>query len=196
MSVRRFDLTLLCSALALVLGASCRPYMQPPPGNGAPATGGAPGTGGEMASGGSTGEGSGGSTAEVNPPADTRDADPPADTALTCGGAGLACCPGNRCILGGCCENGTCTPYGDQCTLAPGQSCFMSACSRECGGLGMKCCAQQNCTYPLSVCDGVGSGTCVACGNMGQPCCRNSHCEGTLACNMGKCTGMTVGGDK
>jgi hypothetical protein len=183
----------------LTAAAGCRANLPPPPsmagGTGGGGRGGSAGGGGAGATGGAAGAGG---ALDTNPPLD--DGGGPADAAPTCGLPNQACCPGNRCLKAGCCEQGVCTSYGDVCKLSPGSSCLNGTCSNECGGVmngvSMKCCSMHNCTSALTVCDSAGPtvGACIACGKAGQPCCADNtaartYCEGGLACTDGKCPG-------
>jgi hypothetical protein len=187
----RPTLILSVSLLAgLLLGpAACRPYMPPPPSVDA-GTGGA-GKGGSGGTGGISGNPDGG----PNPGPDGG-----METGPACGEPNQACCPGNRCLNGGCCERGMCTSYGDVCKLATDSSCVGGTCSNTCGGVvngvSMKCCSSHNCTMALTVCDSAaaGAGLCVGCGKPGLPCCTDNsgvanYCEGGLTCTAGKCPG-------
>lgn len=176
-------------------GLACRTNLPAPPVE----DGGAGGTG--QGAGGAPG--TGGSLPDTNSPVDRLDGTAPVDVAPTCGEPNQACCPGNRCLNGGCCERGICTSYGDVCKLSPGSSCLGGTCSNECGGVvngvSMKCCPMHNCTAALTVCDATGAtvGACVSCGKPGQPCCSDNngvhnYCEGALNCTGGKCPGGSV----
>jgi hypothetical protein len=185
----------LFAVLAIALASSgCRRYNPPPSdagvtpnptgGTGGRNTGGSPATGG--------GPGTGGRPIDPQP-----DVAPP-DLAPACGKAAQACCPGNRCLEGGCCEDGKCTMHGNSCSLEMSTSCLNSKCSNECGGPGLKCCggAKRNCTFPLTVCDGPGTGVCVACGGMGQPCCREGYCSNNVVCMANRCGPPPDGGSE
>ena len=199
----------LLSPMVLVMGlagllvgiSGCRANLPPPPSmatGGAGVTGGRGGSAGGGASGtGGAATGGSGNVGDTNPPPpDTA----PVDMAPTCGLPNQACCPGNRCVGGGCCELGVCTSFGDVCKLSPGSSCLNGTCSNECGGvmngISMKCCSMHNCTSALTVCDGTGPavGACIACGKPGLPCCADNtgartYCESDVACTDGKCPG-------
>jgi hypothetical protein len=175
------------ATLLLLAGFGCRRYSPLPP----PATDGAAvmtgGTGGRGTGGtGSTG-GTGGSRPDTNPP-DVA----PTDVGPLCGKAAQACCPGNRCLDGGCCEEGVCTSHGNSCQLEMSASCLNSKCSNDCGGPGIRCCGgpKRNCTFPLTICEGPNAGICVACGGLGQPCCRDNYCtDKNVMCIGGRCGG-------
>jgi hypothetical protein len=179
------QLILTATLLLAVAGGGCRRYSPAPP----------YGSGGSLGSGGGTGgraPGSGGTggMVVVRPP----DANPPeatpVDVAPLCGKADQACCPGNRCLDGGCCEEGICTSHGNSCQLERSASCLNSKCSNDCGGPGLRCCGgvKRNCTFPLTICDGPNAGMCIACGGMGQLCCRDNYCSDKgVMCTNGRC---------
>jgi hypothetical protein len=177
----------------LVFTGACRSVRPPPvdPGNN---TGGITssmgGSGGRAGSGGTGSAGSGGTGGTTVPDANTPETPMdtmPIEVPPACGGTGQACCPGNECNGGGCCELGTCTPFGNSCRLVTSHSCLSNRCGAECGGLKMRCCPQRNCTERLTACEGGGVGTCESCGGMGQACCAGNYCTGSIMCMAGRC---------
>jgi hypothetical protein len=153
-------------------------------------------------SGGSGGTGAGGNDGTGGTMVDARDMAPVPDVVdmretgtpevpPACGLGGQACCPGNECRSGGCCEDGTCTAQFDPCRSIGGAACVSGGCGGMCGAPAVSplppapCCERQTCTRAFSVCTGTGRGTCVDCGGAGQPCCTNAFCKpGNTCANM------------
>ena len=61
-----------------------------------------------------------------------------------------------------------------------------TATGTACGGLNRACCANNECTAPETVCNGL---TCVTCGITGRPCCANNVCPGagSICAATGNC---------
>jgi hypothetical protein len=183
----------------LAPATGCRANLPPPPSANGGSGGGAGGRGGTAGGGATGGAGSTAGAGGMDGGGATGGAGGTVDAA-SCGHPTEACCPGNRCVGGGCCEQGVCTSFGDVCKLSPGFSCLSGTCSNECGGvmngISMKCCSMHNCTSALTVCDSAGPsvGACTACGKPGLPCCADNagartYCEANLTCTDGKCPG-------
>lgn len=107
------------------------------------------------------------------------------DAMSSCGSAGDACCPGNRCTgEGACCVAGTCVAEGDSCGVL-GQ-CKAGGCVAEaCGGVDQPCCKPGAGSLPFcttGTCDAARQ-KCVACGAPGLPCCDGNVCTKGGCCD-------------
>ena len=98
---------------------------------------------------------------------------------VSCGRAGMACCPGMACDPGLACTAGVCAAASDG-----GMDSSVEAGS--CGTIGQPCCSGATPCEATAVC-GAGS-TCVACGGAGQSCCAGMACGMGLACTLGVCS--------
>jgi hypothetical protein len=112
------------------------------------------------------------------------------DVCTMCGGAMQACCAGNNCANGGCCDhgvnNGTCVGNGGMCSAMQG-ACTMGGCmGGMCGKLGQACCGGGvGCTDAFTDCR---NNVCAACGHKGEACCPNDVCEqGRMCTGNGMC---------
>lgn len=116
----------------------------------------------------------------------------------SCGGLGLACCPGGQCQSGLGCNGQTCVELpcasqngnaccpGNQC--APGHLCVAGIC--RCGTRDTPCCLPNSTCGSNLACV---AGTC-RCGASGQVCCDQRQCDQGLGCGAsGVCECGAVG---